>query len=329
MRNVIVFLCFALISFTMTPKVSASATQEGFDVWVQDFKERAASQHGISQQTLNASLSSAKFLPKTIELDRKQPEGTVTFKTYKGRILSNHRISKGRELLKKHRALLEKVSLAYNVPPHYIVALWGIETNYGGYTGGFRTVDALATLAYEGRRAAFFEEELVKALKIIDQGHISADDMKGSWAGALGQNQFMPSSFLAYAVDFNKDNRKNIWSDLEDVFASSANYLSRHGWKGDERWGRPVKLPAGFDYSLISSDVEKTLEEWSRLGVQTQWGSALPVATGMTAYLVTPNDDVTQPYLVYNNYDVFKKWNRSTYFALAVGLLADEIAKAL
>ena len=323
-------LCVSLLSFIFlsSPSVAVSATQEGFDVWMQEFKKRAMSQ-GVSENTVSASLTGAKFLPKTIELDRKQPEGTVTFATYKDRILSTHRISKGRELLKKHRDKLEEVSAKYNVPPHYIVALWGIETNYGGYTGGFKTVDALATLAYEGRRAEFFETELVKALKIIDQGHISANEMKGSWAGALGQNQFMPSSFLAYAVDFNNDNRKDIWSDLEDVFASSANYLSSHGWKGDEKWGRKVQLPTNFDLSLINPDIQKTPEEWSRLGVLTQWGSALPVAQDMKGYIVTPNDDLSQAYLVYNNYDVFKKWNRSTYFAVAVGLLADQIGQAL
>lgn len=299
---------------------------EPFEQWLAGVKRDAAAQ-GISQQTIQAALSGVQPIERVIELDRKQPEGTMTFAKYRKRVISDARVRKGRILLKEHAAALNAASERFGVPPQYIVALWGIETSYGGYTGGFKVVDALATLAHDGRRSEFFRKELMNALKILEAGHIHPRDMKGSWAGAMGQNQFMPSSFHAFAVDGNGDGRRDIWTSLPDVFASTANYLSKSGWREDERWGRAVKLPAGFSKTLISRDIKKSLAEWQRLGVRLPNGAGLPQVADMKASIVTPDGIGGPAYLAYNNYDVIMKWNRSTYFATSVGLLADLIAQ--
>jgi len=313
------FLFFSV--FFLSQAVYAG-NQASYERWVSQFKARATAQ-GVSATTLNKAFTATKFLPRVIELDQKQPEGKLTFSEYKKRIVSAHRINKGRSELRKHRAILDEIGNAYGVQPQYIVALWGIETNFGSNTGGFSVVDSLATLAFEGRRAAFFEKELVNALKIIDAGHIKANNMKGSWAGAMGQSQFMPSSFLAYAQDYNKDGKKDIWGTRADVFASAANYLASSGWKGDEKWGRLVN--ANVPETMIDRKNKKMLSEWSRMGVRLPNGSALPVAN-MRAGMVAPDGLTGAKYLTYGNYDVIMKWNRSTYFATSVGLLADAIA---
>lgn len=227
----------------------------------------------------------------------------------------------------QYRNELEQAAQKYGVPPHYIVALWGIETSYGNNTGGFKVVPALATLAYDGRRSEFFRGELMNALKILQEGHIAPSEMKGSWAGAMGQNQFMPSSFNAYAVDGNGDGRRDIWTTLPDVFASSANYLSKHGWDNEQRWGRQVSLPSGFSKSMADLDVKKSLSEWSRLGVKLTTGGNIPTSPDLQASIVAPDGLDGPAFLVYDNYRVIMRWNKSTYFATSVGLLADAIAQ--
>ena len=230
-------------------------------------------------------------------------------------------------MYRKHRAELEKAAQKYGVPANYIVALWGIETSYGDNTGGFKVIPALATLAHDGRRSTFFRKELINALKILDAGHISSANMKGSWAGAMGQNQFMPSSFHAFAVDGNGDGKRDIWTSLPDVFASTANYLSKSGWKEDERWGRKVKLPQGFSKSLTGKKIKKPLSEWASMGITLPSGAPIPQADGIRASVITPDGLNGPAYLAYDNYRVIMKWNNSTYFATSVGLLADLIAQ--
>lgn len=317
-------------AFLMAPS-DAHATspktysQDAFLQWIAQFEQRARGE-GISEIALRDAFNNLTYNQKVIDLDGKQPEGTITFVEYREKILSPTRIRKGREMMAKHADLLARVSAEYNVQPQFIVALWGIETSYGDYTGGFDTIRSLATLAYEGRRRDFFEKELINALRIIDHGHIKRDDIKGSWAGALGQNQFMPSSFAAYAQDFNGDGKKDIWGSLPDVFASSANYLSRSGWKGDEKWGREVKLPAGFSPDMISLKVSAPLSQWAAQGVTLPDGSPIPVVEGMKASVVAPDGINGPAYLAYDNYKTIMKWNRSTYFATCVGLLSDLIS---
>lgn len=320
--TVFVTLCFIVFAGP------ALAEQKNFDIWLQELKQQAL-QDGISQQTLDKALDGVKVIPRVVELDRKQPEKTITFRKYKSSILSDWRIRKGREMIRKHREELKEVSDKFGVAPQYIVALWGIETSYGQYTGGFDVIPALVTLAYDERRSAFFRKELMTALKILDEGHVDPENMRGSWAGAMGQNQFMPSSFQTFAIDYNGDGRRDIWDTKLDVFASSANYLSKSGWIDGQRWGRPVKLPQQFPENLISKDVKKPLADWHNMGITRPDGSAIPVVDGFKASLVAPDGPEGSVYLIYNNYRTILKWNRSDYFAASVGLLADRLATAL
>ena len=308
--------------------VSISSTQaaQDFGTWLNGVKAEARSK-GISESIISQSLNGIQPIPRVIELDRKQPEGRMTFDEYYAKVINQTRINQGREMYRTHRTQLERAAQKYGVPAQYIVALWGIETNYGSNTGGFKVVPALATLAHDGRRSEFFRTELMNALKILNEGHIAPSDMKGSWAGAMGQNQFMPSSFHAYAVDGNEDGKRDIWNTLPDVFASTANYLSKSGWREDERWGRAVKLPQNFPKSLTGLEVQKTVQEWANMGVTLPNGAALPVADGLKASVVVPDGLGGKAFLAYNNYRVIMKWNKSTYFATSVGLLADQIAR--
>ncbi|NCC23432.1 MAG: lytic murein transglycosylase [Alphaproteobacteria bacterium] len=316
-----IFLLAVLTCFS----VPGAAQAEPFEQWLAGFHARAA-KAGISTETLEESLANIQPIQRVIDLDRKQPEGKLTFAEYRKRVINDRRILDGREMLHRHRETLAEVESRFGVPPKYVVALWGIETSYGANTGGFEVVPALATLAWEGRRGEFFTRELVDALRILDQGHIELHAMKGSWAGAMGQNQFMPSSFHNFAVDFDGDGHKDIWNTYADVFGSTANYLARNGWNPDERWGRAVALPKSFPASLTGTDVRKPLEEWKNLGVTLPGGAPIPVVGGMRASIVAPDGIGGPAFLVYDNYRVFLSWNRSTYFATAVGLLADSIA---
>ena len=217
-----------------------------FDAWLEDVRKEAR-ERGLKEATIASALSDIRPIERVVELDRKQPEFTLTLEQYLARVVSKARIEKGRARLAEHRDILREVSAKYGVQPRFIVALWGIETDFGRHLGGFPVIEALASLAYDGRRSAYFRKELFNALTIVDQGHIAAKSMMGSWAGAMGQNQFMPSSFLRYAVDHDRDGRRDIWGTHADIFASSANYLRKVGWRGDQTWGRKVSLPEGFD----------------------------------------------------------------------------------
>ena len=300
------------------------AIAEEFNTWLDTLKIEARSK-GISQSTIESSLSGIKPIPRVIELDRKQPEFTLTFKEYLRRVVSDRRIRIGKAKLVEHEKLLAEISIKYGVQPRYIIALWGIETDFGRITGGFPVISSLATLAYDGRRSKFFRKELFLALKIVDKGHITAKDMLGSWAGAMGQNQFMPSSFHAYAVDYNRDGSKDIWKTLPDIFASIANYLSKSGWQGDQTWGRAVRLPDKFSSKLLGRKIKKGLNQWHELGVRKLSGKDLP-KRNLISSIIRPEKGMVGPaFVVYHNYGVILKWNRSNYFATAVGTLSDKI----
>jgi membrane-bound lytic murein transglycosylase B len=324
MKSIRQFIAAVSLIITLLSPVTSQAS-EPFGSWLAGLYEEAV-KAGISQSVLDEALGDIEPVSRVIELDRKQPEKKMTFAEYRRRVINDRRIRKGREMLYKYRHLLAKVEQKYGVAPKYIVALWGIETSYGENTGGFEVIPALATLAWEGRRGEFFKKELLEALRIIDQGHINFKDMSGSWAGAMGQNQFMPSSFHNFAVDFNGDGHKDIWNDKADVFASTANYLATNGWKADERWGRRVLLPSGFNSDLIGLDHKMALSEWRRIGVKKLNNAPIPVVKGMKGSLAAPDGIGGQVFLVYDNYRVLMTWNRSTYFASAVGLLADAIS---
>lgn len=309
-----------------------------FGAWLEDLKREARSA-GISDATVHTTLDGLRPDPKVIQLDRRQPEFTQTAAEYLASRVSAKRITKGREMMRLHAAELVAVAERFHVQPRFIVAIWGLETNYGQYTGGMSVVRSLATLAWDRRRSRFFRNELINALKILDAGHITPDRMLGSWAGAMGQSQFMPSSFLAYAADFNGDGRRDIWTDTGDVFASIARYLAAHGWHSDLTWGRPVRLPS--DHAGLWRKVKRArpprtcgralrdhsrrlpLSEWQRLGVRRLDGGDLPKRPELEASLVAPDGLDHEAYLTYSNYRAILSYNCSNLYALAVGLLSD------
>ncbi|WP_295899543.1 lytic transglycosylase domain-containing protein [uncultured Vibrio sp.] len=306
---------------------SAFANEASFDEYVNMLKQQAAEQ-GISQQTIDEAFKNVSFRPRAVTADKNQPEKKLTLDEYIPRAVPDWKVKQAKGLYQKHYTELKRIGDQYGVQPQYIVALWGVESNFGALTGGYSVIDALSTLAYEGRREAFFRKEAMAALTIIDEGHITADAMKGSWAGAMGQPQFMPSSFLAFAADGNGDGKKDIWNTKEDVFASAANYLSQSGWDDTYTWGRQVRVPESVDIDLQGrgEGKGKYLQEWGALGITRYDGRALPkLDEDIQAWLIMPDDHHGRTYLVYNNYNVLMKWNRSYYFALAVSHLADRI----
>ncbi len=313
-------LCF----YVAMPACADSSDNPSFDTWLMEFQVQARA-HGISGETLTRAFENVSFLPRVIELDRRQPEFTQTLDVYLANAVSAARVRAGNRRLKEHADLLVQISRQYKVPPRLIVALWGIETNYGSNQGSFPVVDSLATLAYEGRRAAFFRKELLSALEILEQGHIDVDQFKGSWAGAMGQSQFMPSSFLAYARDFDGDQRIDIWNSMPDVFASIANYLARTGWKEGQSWGFEVRRPPDLDDSLIQQKKKLTLSRWQSLNVTPVDGRTMS-SEKLMAYLVVPDSQSGRSFLAKHNYEVLLRWNRSNYFAVATGKLSDALA---
>ncbi len=322
MMRAIKWFCGALLLVSGT----AFAEQQDFGVWLNELRQEAIGK-GISEQTFDTAFKDVKPIPRIIELDRKQPEFTLTLEQYVSRVVPKRRINLGKKRLEANRELLQQVAEKYAVQPRFLVAFWGIETDFGRLTGGYSVIAAITTLAYDGRRSAFFRRQLMDALKILEEGHITADKMTGSWAGAMGQAQFMPSTFRAYAVDFDGDNKIDLWGNKGDVFASAANYLSKVGWDNEQTWGREVKLPDGFDKSLLGLETKKSLAEWDKLGVRRLSGKNLP-ERDLQASLVQPDEGkFVRSYLVYDNYRAIMHWNKSHKFAIAVGTLADSIGR--
>ena len=323
MRRVIkTFAVFGWLGFTFQ-NVSAQEVIP-FDRWVSELRAEALSL-GISIRTLEALDELNAPLQKVLEYDSSQPEFVQTFTRYLGLRVTPNQVARGRSLLQEHRELLEEVNQRYGVRPHYLAAFWAIESNFGRNTGGFSVLQALATLAFDPRRADFFREQLLIALKIIDEGHISSADMTGSWAGAMGQLQFMPTIFDSYAIDGDGDGRVDIWNSLPDIFYSAANFLNQSGWQGGERWGREILLPSDFDYSLSGLMTRKTVNEWSEFGVTQVSGDKLPNAL-MSASIVLPAGASGPAFLAYSNYRVTLAYNPSTFYALTVGHLADRFS---
>ncbi len=321
---------YSFFSAVMLSILVAFCAPEGvwasdFSAWLQDLRTEARAA-GISERTLDAAFAEIEEpLPRVVELDRKQPEFTQTFTEYLDARVSENRIRRGRLMLKRYPTWLGRVESRFGVQRRFLVALWGIETHYGTYTGGFKVIPALATLAYDDRRADYFRRELLTALQIADEGHIRLENMTGSWAGAMGQCQFMPSSFARFAVDAEGDGRIDIWHSIPDVLASAANYLARSGWQNDQTWGRQVRLPEDFDLSVAGLEQRRTMRQWEALGVRRADGSALPWRN-LESSLVLPDGEQGPAYLVYDNFRALMKWNRSISFALAVGELSDRIA---
>ena len=318
-RLVALSLC-TVLAFTS----SAHAQEQSFGAWLETFVAEAMTK-GISKAVLDAAFQDTQPIPKIIEYDRAQPEFTLTLQQYLDRMIPPVIVKGARQRYGENRELLQEITRKYDVQSRFLVALWGIETRFGRFTGGYKVIDALATLAYDGRRGDFFRAQLFDALRILEDGHIEVENMKGSWAGAMGQAQFMPSTFAAYATDYEGDGRLDIWNSKADVFASAANYLSQLDWRGDQTWGRKVTLPkAGVAKEITGLEVKKPLAEWRRLGVTRANGAPLPKAD-LEASLITLDDGEGPSYLVYDNFRAILHWNRSLKFAVAVGTLADAI----
>jgi membrane-bound lytic murein transglycosylase B len=303
----------------------AAAAAGDFSAFLAGVKRDALSQ-GIRPATVDAALRYAQFDSHVLELDKKQPERRLTFAEFIDKVVNQQRIDSARDKLAENSQMLQRVRQRFNVQPGFIIALWGIESDFGRTTGNYPVVSALATLAYDGRRASFFRPELIAAMRILDQGHIRPNEMTGSWAGAMGQCQFMPSTFLSYAVDFDGDGRRDIWTDRADVFGSIANYLARLGWHGDESWGQEVRVPGNIDTGLTGLESRRPLADWSRLGVRAANGGPLG-GNGRDASLLVPDGPSGRAILVTDNFRAIMKWNKSVPFAASVGMIADNIAR--
>ena len=315
-----------LFVFLLWPAAGGAVADSGdaaFADWLAGLRQDAR-KAGISEQTLDRALNGLTPLERVIKSDRKQPEFTRTFWNYLDNAITEKRVKQGRDLMWKHRKLLKRVQKRYGVPPRFLVAFWGMESAYGRYTGDLPVVAALATLAHDRRRSDFFRAQLLDTLRILDADYIALEQMKGSWAGAMGQLQFMPSTFLNYAVDGDKDGKRDIWTSYPDVFSSAANYLSQIGWRKRETWGREVRLPKDFDYDLARMDVIKPIKSWHAMGVRRADGRRLPRAK-LEGAIVLPAGHKGPAFLVYGNFRKIMIWNRSLLYALAVGHLADRL----
>lgn len=308
----------ALIASTaFTP---AFASVGGFvdDVW------RQAKARGVSKRVFDIAMGDFKPLSKVKDLSTKQPEFVSTAADYVGKRVTDSQTGTGRDMRGEWAQTLKAVSDRYGVQPEIILAIWGIETNFGGYMGGTNTVHALATLAYDSHRTDFFGSELITSLEILEGGHVKAKNMVGSWAGAMGLPQFMPSSFMKYAVDFKGDGHKDIWGSVPDAQASIANYLKSFGWRAGETWGYEVKLARDFNYQNVWSGITATLGDWRDVGVSRANGKPFPRDSDV-ARIYMPMGGNGPVFAVLGNFGVIKRYNNSDSYALAVGHLADRI----
>lgn len=299
--------------------------QAEFSQWVIDFKKIAQEKHKISTKILDKAFEAFEYKAKVIKLDRSQPEFVKTFWDYYKDALHPLRIKRGKAKLKENEKILKKVEKKYKVPANIIVAFWGVETDYGRNMGNSSIINVLTTLSFDHRRSKFFTEELIYTLKIAQSGKMNLDDLKGSWAGAFGNFQFLPSTYTKYAVDCDKDGKIDIRNSLYDSFCSAANYLSKIGWNNN-RWGRPVKFNKANKkiWSYVNSKEWHSVAFFSKLGVVKLNGSKLP-NTKVKARLIA-NAGVDGPvFLVYKNFQKILQWNNSTNYALSVGLLSDAI----
>jgi membrane-bound lytic murein transglycosylase B len=324
----------SLLTHSLTVPMAAAALMGGSGVAkaqsqsFQDFLagvSAEARRGGVSPAILQRAFANIRPNDKVVELDRRQPEFTLTWEQYRDGRITQQRADRGKAAYAENRVLLEAIAARYEVNPRVVVAIWGLETNYGSFTGNYNVIEALATLAWEGRRAAFYRAELLAALRILQKGDTTPERMRGSWAGAMGHPQFMPTSFERLAVDFDGDGRRDIWDDRADALGSIGNYLAKSGWKGDERWGREVALPGGIDANSLGRNNRRPLSEWVRLGVTAADGTALP-SLDMSAAIIAPSGPTGQAFAVYQNFNVIRRYNPSDYYALVVGLLSDRVA---
>ncbi len=304
-------------------EMTAVGTEQGFADWLEGFRPRALAA-GIAPDVLDRALPMAKFNARIIARDRNQNEFTKTIWDYLDTAVSEDRIAHGTRALAQQGDVLARVEAEYGVDRHIVAAIWGLESAYGSFRGDIPTIEALATLAYDARRAAFFEEQLIAALKIIESGDVTAQAMRGSWAGAMGHTQFMPTSWWAHAVDFTGDGRRDVWSDdPTDALASAAAYLRHWGWTKDALWGLEITLPAGFDYDQTTERVKKPVAEWAALGMVPVAGGDLP-DHGLASVLL-PGGARGAAFLIFSNFQVIERYNTADAYVIAVGHLADRL----
>lgn len=298
------------------------ASVDGLQDWIDGFRPRARAA-GITDATLRDAFRSARYDPDVIKRDRNQSEFTKTIWDYLDTAVSDLRIRNGKAALATHAKTLTSIEAKYGVDKEVVVAIWGLESAYGGFRGSNSIISALATLAYDGRRGAFFEEQLIAALKILQNGDTRPENMTGSWAGAMGHTQFMPTSYLQHAVDFTGDGKRDIWSDdPTDALASTAAYLAAFGWQKGMPWGVEVRLPAGFDYTQASRNIEKRPSDWARLGVRGVNGTVRDY--GPAAVLLPAGGDGAA-FLVFRNFEVIERYNTADAYVIGIGHLSDRI----
>lgn len=327
----------ALLSLTMPVNSMAQEPQVDFQDWLATLIVEAR-ERGIREEIIDEALRGVTPIPQVVTSDRNQAEFTETFEQYLDKRVTQWRIDTGRARLQEHRELLARVSEHYGVAPRFIVAFWGVETNFGSFTGGTDVIRALATLAYDPRRSEYFRRELFSALDILNEGHIRHADMKGSWAGAMGQSQFMPSSFIEFAQDFDGDGRRDIWKSEADVFASIAQYLKAAQWDDEQTWGREIQLPADYSEQVIQwqqapteyscsvlrkHTVLRSLQDWQASGVRRADGSDLP-PNDLMASIIQPDGDSGRAFITYGNFRAILRYNCANNYALSIGHLADE-----
>ncbi|MFQ5763815.1 MAG: lytic murein transglycosylase [Rhodospirillales bacterium] len=317
-----ILLLAAILILAAVRGPSAAEPAMPFQQWLEGVR-RDARTAGISPEFLDIAFAGVRPIGRVIELDRRQPEFTLTFWKYLDKSVNGARVRRGREMMEKHARALDAAYRRYGVHPRFIVAFWGLESNYGEHTGAFPVIGALATLAHDVRRSRFFRAQLLAALKIMSRGDVAVG-VKGSWAGAMGNFQFIPTTYMDYAVDGDGDGRRDLWNSFPDMFFSAANYLTRSGWRRGWTWGREVRLPDGFDIGLAGLGVRKSFAQWRALGVTHVDGGPLPDEDA-DASIVLPAGYSGPAFLVYQNYRAILVWNRSLLYAIAVGHLADRI----
>ncbi len=321
-------ICFLPADIPEQKSTEKFVSFSNFTNWLASFKDNAI-RKGLSAATVHSALKNVHLIDRVVQLDRKQAEYALSFTNYINNAISIARIQRGQRKIQENATILRKIHRKYGVPPEILIALWGLESDFGRFTGNFSTLNTLATLAYEGRRHNFFTNELLCALTMLDSGNITAQQMTGSWAGAMGQPQFMPSTFQYYATDGNGDGKRDIWQNTSDVLASAANYLYTLGWQRKEPWGVEVILPRNFAPYQAKLSVEKTVKQWRLLGVKRPNGKKLQ-GTGrhgsMKGSIILPAGLAGPAFLVFQNFRIIREWNRSINYAVAVGYLADRVA---
>ncbi len=311
-----------LLAAALTLPVAARA-QDSFSDFLNGVRGDAR-RAGIHPATLDRAFAGISPNQKVIDADRRQPEFTMTWAQYRVSTVSPARVERGRAAVSANRALFNAVSARYRVDTGVIAGIWGLESNFGANTGSYNVVEALATLALEGRRASFFRNQLISALKILDHGDVQPGRMLGSYAGAMGQPQFMPDSYLRYAVDFDGNGRRDIWDSSGDVLGSIANFLAHSGWRANEPWGQPIQVPASLPLADTGRDNLRSLATWQAIGVRRSDGSAFTRGDVPGAVLL-PDGPGGEAYMVFRNFAAIRRYNPSDFYALAVGVLGNAV----